>query len=121
MASAVAAPIPRLAPVTTATRPRSQCAGSPMVCRPGDGPDYLPVEPLVSVQALFQVEMALGMVTAVRARDPGRPPDGLRSSGDVIGRHQETSHTVRDHLTEGPASERPDRSSARLRLGGRHP
>src|ERR1700729_1860190 len=90
MAAAVAAPIPRLAPVTTATRPRSQCAGSPMVCHPRDGTNHLPVEPLVSVQALFQVEMAFGVVTAVRTRNPGRPPDGLGGGLDVIGRHQET-------------------------------
>ena len=92
-----------------------------MVCRPGDGTHHLPVEPLVSVQALFQVEMAFGMITAVRTRNPGRPPDGLRGGRDVIGRHQETGHTVRDHLTEGPASERHDGSSARLRLSGGHP
>src|SRR6266481_8190839 len=117
MAAAVAAPIPRLAPVTTATRPPSQCTASPMVCRPRAGTNHLPVELLVSVQAPFQVEMVLGMVAAGRTRNPGRPPDGLRGGLDVIGRHQETGHAVRDHLTEGPAVERHDGSPARLRLG----
>src|SRR6266700_1695064 len=121
MAAAVAAPIPRLAPVTTATRPPSQCTGSPIVCRPSSGTNHLPVEPLVSVQALFQVEMTFGMVAAIRTRNPGRPPDRLRGSLDVIGRHQEAGHTVRDHLTEGPAPERHDGSPARLGLGGGHP
>ncbi len=70
--SAVAAPIPRLAPVTTATRPASQCTGSP----PAIGTSHLPVEPLVSVQAHVQVEVPLGVVAAGRPRNPGRPPDG---------------------------------------------
>src|SRR5207253_902750 len=117
MASAVAAPIPRLAPVTTATRPASQCTGSPPAIRT----NHLPVEPLVSVQAASQVEMPLGVVAAGRTRNPGRPPDGIDRGLDVIGRYQETSHAVRDHLGECPAPERHDGSPARLRLGGVHP
>src|SRR6266542_3137809 len=93
MAAAVAAPIPRLAPVTTATRPPSQCTGSPIVCRPGSGTNHLPVEPLVSVQALFQVEMTFGMVAAIRTRNPGRPPDRLRGSLDVIFLFKDTATT----------------------------
>src|SRR6266699_2369720 len=102
MASAVAAPIPRLAPVTTATRPASQCTGSP----PAISANHLLVEPLVSVQAAFQVEMPLGVVAAGRTRNPRRPPDGVDGGLDVIGRYQETGHAVRYHLTECPAANR---------------
>ena len=113
-----AAPIPRLAHVMTATRLASQCIGSPTVRRPGAGTDQAPVQPLVSVQAPFQVEMALGMIPAGRTRSPGHPPDGLHGGLDVTGRRQETGHTVRDHLTEDPAPERHDGIPARPCLGG---
>src|SRR6266702_1338150 len=109
MAPAVAAPIPRLAPVTTATRPASQCTGSPPVIRTGQ----LPVEPFVRVQAQGQVQMLLGVVAAGRPRNPGRPRDGPDGGFDVIGRYQETGHAVRDHLAEAPAAAIPKASSHR--------
>src|SRR5271169_2886432 len=121
MASAVAAPIPRLAPVTTATRPVSQCTGSPMVRRPAAGTGQPPVEPLMSVQAPFQVELPRGVLAAGRTRNPGRPPDGGHGGPDVTGRHQEAGHAVRDHLAEPSAPEADDGGSAGLRLGGGHP
>src|SRR6266542_5763996 len=121
MASAVAAPIPRLAPVTTATRPASQCPWSPTDCYPFARIGDSLVEPLVSVQTPFQVEMAFGMAAALRARDVGCPPDGAGGCLDVVGRDQEASHVIHDHLTECTALERDDGSPARLRLGGGHP
>src|SRR5712671_769262 len=114
MPAAVAAPIPRLAPVTTATRPASQCIGLPAFRGRGASTDQSPVEPLVSVETAFQVEMALSVVAAGRTRYPGRPPDGIDGALDVIGRHQETGHPVHDHFTESPAPERDDGGPARL-------
>ena len=64
MATAVAAPIPRLAPVTTATRPASQCPRSGTDLRPAVETAHSPVQLLVSIQALLQVEMGLGVVAA---------------------------------------------------------
>ena len=76
MATAVAAPIPRLAPVTTASRPAShpvretgavfpgnRCTGSPT--------SHAPVKTLVRVQAQFQVKLLLGVIAAGRSRNPG--------------------------------------------------
>src|SRR5450755_266531 len=105
MACAVAAPIPRLAPVTTATRPASQCFGSPTDCHPGTRTDDPAVELLMGVQTPFQVEMALGMAAACRARDFGRPPDAIHGRRDVIGRGQEAGHAIGDHLAEPTAPE----------------
>src|SRR5450759_388059 len=70
-APAVAAPIPRLAPVTIATRPASQCPGSLIDCGPATPADDSPVELLMGIQTPFQVEMPFGMLAARRARDLG--------------------------------------------------
>ena len=51
MVSAVAAPIPRLAPVTTANRPESQCLDSTMDRGSGTSADDSPVEPFMSLEA----------------------------------------------------------------------
>jgi hypothetical protein len=77
MAAAVAAPIPRLAPVTTASRPAShvvrEAGGVPVGGRrPGSPTSHSPVEPLVRVQAQFQVKPALGVLAAGQPRNPGR-------------------------------------------------
>src|SRR5580700_5081148 len=119
-AAAVAAPIPRLAPVTTATRPASQCPGSVMGCRSARRADDPPVELLMSIQTPFQVKMPFGMISAGCAGDLGRLPHALRSRLDVIWRDQETSHAIHDYLGEPAAPERDDGSPARLRIGGSH-
>src|SRR6266487_7018105 len=99
MASAVAAPIPRLAPVTTATRPASQCPRSGTGLRPGTVTGHPPVQPLVSLQAPFQVQVGLGVAAARGARDPGRPADGADGRTRVAGRDQEAGQPVGDHLS----------------------
>jgi hypothetical protein len=75
---AVAAPIPRLAPVTTIRRPAShleegmmsrdlssgeRCTSSPT--------KHLPVEALVRVQAQFEVKLILGVLAAGPPRNLG--------------------------------------------------
>src|SRR6202035_2048180 len=120
MASAVAAPIPRLPPVTTAIRPASQCPGSLADRGPDFGTDDSPVELLVSIQTPFQVEMPFGMVAARRAGEFGHPPDAIRGRLDVVGRDQESGHAIGDHLAQSTPLEGDDRSRARLRLGGGH-
>src|SRR6516162_5860893 len=105
MAAAVAAPIPRLAPVTTASRSASHLAGE---APPGERcatslTGHSPVETLMRVQAQFQVKPALGVLAAGRPRNPGGPGHRLGRGPDIIGRHQETSHTIHDHLTEPAA------------------
>ena len=77
MAAAVAAPIPRLAPVTTANRPASHLAGETggfRVCaRCTSSPaNQTLVETLVFVQAQFQVKLVFGVLTAGRPRNPDR-------------------------------------------------
>src|SRR6266542_5690011 len=119
-APAVAAPIPRLAPVTTATRPASQCPGSVIDCRSASWADDSPVELLVSIQAPFQVKMPFGMIAAGRAGDLGRLPDAVRGRLDVIRRDQEAGHAVHDYLGESTAPERDDGSPARLGVSGSH-
>src|ERR1017187_3250463 len=119
-ASAVAAPIPRLAPVTIATRPASQCPRSPIDCRSRTPADGSPVELLVSIQTPFQVEMPFGMLAARRARDLGRPPDAICGRVDVIWRDQEAGHAIHDNLAESTAFERHDRSPARLSVSSSH-
>src|SRR5205807_3654559 len=89
MASAVAAPIPRLAPVTTADRPASQCLASATDRGPGINAHHAPVELFVSVQADLEIEVAFGMVAAVRAGEPGRHSDGVGRRLDVFGCDQE--------------------------------
>src|SRR5215831_15899366 len=126
MAAAVAAPIPRLAPVTTASRPASHLAGAAGEVpaggrRTGSPISHLPVKPLVCVQAQFQVEPALGVLAAGRPRDPGRLRHRFGGGPYVVGPHQETGHAVHDHLTESAAPERDNGGPARLRLGGGHP
>src|SRR5260370_27437723 len=121
MASAVAAPIPRLAPVITTTRPASQCPWSLIDRGPSTLADDPLVEPLVSVQTTVQVEMARRMLAALRARDTRGHPDGAGGRPDVAGRDQETGHMIHDHLTQPAALERDDWSPARLGLRGGHP
>src|ERR1700683_558860 len=120
MAAEVAAPIPRLAPVTIATRPASQCPGSPADWRPGIRPDDSPVELLVSIQAPFQVEVLFGMVAAGRARYLGCPSDAVRGRLDVVGRDQEAGLAIHDNLAKSAPLERDDRSPARLGISGGH-
>ena len=72
MAAAVAAPIPRLAPVTTATRPASHISLT----------DHPPVEPLVGVQALFQVEMPRH--GRGRPNEKSRPPSPTASAAALM-------------------------------------
>src|SRR6516225_9285619 len=61
-----------LTPVTTATRPASQCPRSGTGLRSGGEPGPPPVQLLVRVQALLQVKVGLGMLAAGRARDLSR-------------------------------------------------
>src|SRR5690242_6679547 len=101
MAAAVAAPIPRLAPVTTASRPASQLAGETAEVAPGKRrttslTSHPPVEALVRVQAQSQVKLALGVLAASRPRNPGRLRRRLGGGQDVIGLHQETSDAIHD-------------------------
>src|SRR5215472_16474756 len=103
MAAAVAAPIPWLAPVTTASRPASQLAGEAAEVAPGRRctislTRHSPVEALVRVQAQVQVKVAIGVRTAGRPGNPGRLRHRLGSSQDVIGRHQESGYAIHDHL-----------------------
>src|SRR5258708_5227416 len=99
IASAVAAPIPRLAPVTTARRPASPCPPSALDPGPAPRPGHLPVELFMSVEAPFQVELALSVVAAIRARQPHRPRDRAGGRVDVVGGDQEARRTVDNHLT----------------------
>src|SRR5262245_46716407 len=123
-ASAVAAPMPRLAPVTTASRPASQwprssadrgCAPRSPPGRPlplGSltcGADDPSVKLLMSVQTPFQVEMALGVPAAGRARDAGDVPYALRGGPQVVGRDQEAGYPVIYDLAEPAAAERDHR------------
>src|SRR5580704_1910196 len=119
-AAAVAAPIPRLAPVTTATRPASQCPVSLTTRCSGRPGDDSAVELLVSIQTPFQVEMTFGMLTAGRTRDLARSPDTICRRADVVRRDQEAGHAVHDYPAEPAAIERDDRSPARLGIGGGH-
>src|ERR1017187_3068416 len=119
-ASAVAAPIPRLAPVTIATRPASQCPRSLIDCRSCTPADGSPVELFVSIQTPFQVEMLFGMLAARRARDLGRPPDAICGRLDLIWRDQEAGYAVHDYLAESTPFVRHDRSPARLSVRGSH-
>src|SRR6202042_2886914 len=91
---AVAAPIPRLAPVTTATRPASQCPGSAIDCGPVCPAGDSPVELLVSIQAPFQVEMPFRVLPAGRAGDLRRLPHAVGGRRDVVGSDQEAGHAV---------------------------
>src|SRR5215831_2030893 len=120
MASAVAAPIPRLAPVTTATRPASQCPRSGTGLRSGTLTGHPPVQPLVSIQAPGQVQAGLGMAPARKARDSCNPADRADGRPQVAGRDQEAGQPVGDHLTERAAPERYHGCPAGLRLGGGH-
>src|SRR5215469_15028215 len=125
-AAAVAAPIPRLAPVTTASRPASHLAGEAGGVpvggrRPGSATCHSPVQPLVRVQAQLQVKPALCVLAAGQPRNPGRLCHRLGRGPDVVGPHQETSHAVHDHLTESAAPERDNGGPARLRLGRGEP
>src|SRR5580700_6822217 len=130
-ASAVAAPIPRLAPVTTVTRPASQCpdsvicgpgriCGARPICGPGPGKDDPTVELLVRVQAQFQVEIALGMATAGGARNTRHSPDLICGAADVVRRDQIAGYAISDDLAEAAAVEGDHRGAAGLRLGGGH-
>src|SRR5580658_5305572 len=112
--------MPLLAPVTTATRPASQCSRSPAGCGPGAGTDDPSVELLMSVKTPFQVKMAFGVAAAGRARYAGHPPDAVRGGPDVVGRDQEAGHAIRDYLAESATAESDHWGPAGLRLGGRH-
>src|SRR5437763_7752881 len=103
MASAVAAPMPRLAPVTTASRPASQCLASTTDCGPGTGADDFPVEPFVSVETALEIEVALGMGPAVRARQFRRSPECIGRHVDFVGGDQEARQSVDDDLGERAA------------------
>ena len=120
IASAVAAPIPRLAPVTTARPPGQPMPRLSHGPRPRHRRTDAPVELLVSVEAQLEIEVAFGMIAAAERESSGRPPDGVRRRLDVVGRDQEAGHRVDDHLAECAATEGDDRSAARLRLGGDH-
>src|ERR1700689_3740417 len=120
MACAVAAPIPRLAPVTSAMRPASQCPGSPAGGGPGIAAADSPVELLVSIQAPFQVEMRFGMVAACCPGYPFRVPDAICGGVDVVRRDQEASHAVHDYLGQPAAPESDDGRPACLRVGRGH-
>src|SRR5262249_57568795 len=69
MAAAVAAPIPRLAPVTTASRPASHLTEEAGEASPGkrctaSPTGHSPVKALVRVQAPFQVKPDRGVLAA---------------------------------------------------------
>src|SRR5215831_19232238 len=111
MAAAVAAPIPRLAPVTTASRPASHLAGETAGVPPGSRcitspTSHSPVEALVCVQAQFQVKLAHGVLAAGHPRNTGRLRHRAGGGLDIIGRHQETGYAIHDHLTQPAAPER---------------
>src|SRR2546429_346195 len=98
MASAVAAPIPRLAPVTSASRPASQCLVSTTDCGPGSRAGDSSVQPFVSVETPLEIQAALGMGPALGARQFRRSRDGIGCGVDVVGRDQEASQPVDDDL-----------------------
>ena len=75
----------------------------------------------MSVQALTQVEVALGVPTAHRPGDPCRLNDATDAGMEVIGRYQEARHAVRYDLAQPAAAERNDGSAAGVRFGGSHP
>src|SRR6478672_11891096 len=120
MASAVAAPIPRLAPVTTAKRPESQWFDSTMDRGPGTGADDSPVQPFVTVETPSEIQVAFGVRAAFRTRQSRRPPDGLGCSGDVVGLDEEAGPFVHDDLAQCAAIEGDAGCPARLSLSGNH-
>src|SRR5512132_1252085 len=120
MASAVAAPIPRLAPVTTATRPESQCLDSTMDRGPGTSADDSPVEPFMSLEAPPEIQPAFGMRAAFRTRQSRRPLDGIGCGVDVVGSDEGPGPLVHYDFAECAAIEGDDRCPARLRLSGDH-
>jgi hypothetical protein len=83
--------------------------------------DRLSIELFMSVKALTQVKMALGVPPAHRPGDPSRLGDGTDAGTKVIGRHQEAGDAVRDNLAEPAATERDDGRAARVRFSGGHP
>src|SRR5256714_9144633 len=121
IASAVAAPIPRLAPVTTASRPASQCPGSATDRDLHAAGSHVPVKPLVCIETELQIEMALRVPPALGAREPARPLAGFGRRTDVPGRDQQARHALHDDFLERATAERHNRRAARLRLGGEHP
>src|SRR6266508_3222965 len=100
MASAVAAPIPRLAPVTTANRPASQCLDSATSSGRGARANDSPVQLFVSVETPLEIQAAFGVGTALRARQLARPPEGVGCGLDVVGSDEEACPFVDDHLAE---------------------
>src|SRR5258708_3936601 len=120
-ASAVAAPIPRLAPVTSAIRPARQWGRSGTACGPGTSPRDSLVQRFRGIDRRSEVELALGVHGALRGREPGGPPYRLGCRPDVARLDEEARHLVDHHLRERAAPKRHHRGAARLRLGGDHP
>src|SRR5437763_4111631 len=121
IASAVAAPIPRLAPVTTASRPASQSLGSATDRDLHAASRHAPVKPLGCIETELEIEMALRVPAALGARELARPLDGSGRRSDVPLRDQHARHALDEDFLERAAAERHDRRAARLRLGGDHP
>src|SRR5205823_6018301 len=119
IASAVARPIPRLAPVTTATRSRNHGGWSGMWCRRPSA--HLLIKMFVGVEAAVETQVRLGVPST------GRPPDRLDAhygpgrAIDVTGRHQKAGFAVAHNPLQGAPAEGDDRSSGRLRLRGNQP
>src|SRR5436190_22335311 len=109
IASAVAAPMPRLAPVTTASRPASQCPGSATDRDLHAAASHVPVKPLVCIETELQIEMALRVAPALGAREPARPLAGFGRRTDVPGRDQQARQALHDDFLERATAERHNR------------
>ena len=115
IASAVARPIPRLAPVTTATRPASQCVPSAMRCRESRREDFA-VCALVAVQHCLDVEVRLRVSAAAGAVEFGSAAERRCRPITISGSDKEARDSVDDDVLEPAAPIRDHRGGARLRF-----
>src|SRR5438128_91673 len=119
MASAVARPIPRPAPVTIATRPSSHPGAS------GMGPDvrfspHCLVQAFVSGKAGVKAEVFHGVLPASLALDRTDPQQCPCPGGNVVRRDQEAGATVHHDLRQSAATVGNHWGPRSLRLCGDH-
>src|SRR5712691_3925273 len=119
MASAVARPIPRPAPVMIATRPSNHPGASAM----GPGVRFSPhrlVQAFVSGKAGVEAEVFHGVLPASLALDGPDPQQCPRPGGNVVRRDQEAGATVHHDLRQSAATVGNHWGPRSLRLCGDH-
>src|SRR5438552_9489429 len=119
IASAVARPIPRPAPVTIATRPCNHPGVSAMRVHPGLSLESL-VKVLVRCKARIEIQVEHSMPPAVLAPDAADRPERPGRAGDIVRLHQKTGPPVDDDLRQSATAVGDHRGAGRLRLGGDH-